>query len=58
MLICIKEKKGAVPVYAEGNSRRKLTKCTLRGSILIKKHLKQVDSSPGISLRLTDTVRR
>ena len=54
MLICIKEKKGAVPVYAEGNSRRKLTKCTLRGSILIKKHLKQVDSSPGTSLLLAD----
>ena len=48
MLICIKEKKGTVPVYAEGNPKRKLTKCTLRGSILIKKHLKQVDSSPGM----------
>ena len=50
MLICIKEKRGAVPVYAEGNSKRKLTKCTLRGSILIKKHLKQVDSSPSLCI--------
>lgn len=51
MLICIKEKKGAVPVHAEGNPKRKLSKCTLRGSILIKKHLKQVDSRTGISFR-------
>lgn len=45
MLICIKEKRGAIPVYADGNSKRKLTKCTLRGSILIKKHLRHVESS-------------
>ena len=47
MLICVKEKKGAPPQYADGNSKRKLTKCTLKGSILIKKHLKQVESNPG-----------
>ena len=47
MLICIKEKRGAQPLYADGNSKRKLTKCTLRGSILIRKHLKEVESSPG-----------
>lgn len=46
MLICVKEKKGAPPQYAEGNSKRKLTRCTLKGSILIKKHLKHVESSP------------
>ncbi|MCJ1411824.1 hypothetical protein MMC19_005916 [Ptychographa xylographoides] len=46
MLICIKEKKGAVPQYADGNSTRKLTRCTLKGSILIKKHLRQVESHP------------
>ncbi|MCJ1282275.1 hypothetical protein MMC26_001598 [Xylographa opegraphella] len=46
MLICIKEKKGAVPQYADGNSKRKLTRCTLKGSILIKKHLRQVESNP------------
>ncbi|CAD6568955.1 MAG: hypothetical protein ASARMPRED_002242 [Alectoria sarmentosa] len=40
------EKKGAPPQYAEGNSKRKLTRCTLKGSILIKKHLKHVESSP------------
>ena len=45
MLICIKEKRGAQPLYADGNSKRKLTKCTLRGSILIKKHLKHVEPS-------------
>ncbi|KAL9134838.1 MAG: hypothetical protein Q9175_003973 [Cornicularia normoerica] len=46
MLICVKEKKGAPPQYAEGNTKRKLTRCTLKGSILIKKHLKHVESSP------------
>ena len=46
MLICVKEKKGAAPQYAEGNAKRKLTRCTLKGSILIKKHLKNVESSP------------
>ncbi|KAL9115033.1 MAG: hypothetical protein Q9187_007379, partial [Circinaria calcarea] len=46
MLICIKEKKGAAPQYADGNSKRKLTRCTLKGSILIKKHLRQVESNP------------
>ncbi|KAL8725620.1 MAG: hypothetical protein Q9181_006349 [Wetmoreana brouardii] len=44
MLICVKEKRGAPPQYADGNSKRKLTRCTLRGSILIKKHLKHVDA--------------
>ena len=46
MLICVKEKKGAPPQYADGSSKRKLTRCTLKGSILIKKHLKHVESSP------------
>ena len=46
MLICVKEKKGAPPQYAEGNAKRKLTRCTLKGSILIKKHLKHVESNP------------
>lgn len=46
MLICVKEKKGAPPQYADGNSKRKLTRCTLKGSILIKKHLKHVESTP------------
>lgn len=46
MLICVKEKKGAAPQYADGNSKRKLTRCTLKGSILIKKHLKHVEADP------------
>ena len=49
MLICVKEKRGAPPQYADGNSKRKMTRCTLKGSILIKKHLKHVESNPGIS---------
>ncbi|KAF3924871.1 hypothetical protein ABW21_db0205266 [Orbilia brochopaga] len=47
MLICVKEKK--VPNTASGqwgpNGRKKSGKCTLKGSILIKKHLKQVSDS-------------
>ena len=56
MLICVKEKKGAPPQYADGNPRRKLTRCTLKGSILIKKHLKHVESSteePVLTLSLS-----
>ncbi|KAI9731589.1 MAG: hypothetical protein M1834_004710 [Cirrosporium novae-zelandiae] len=45
MLICVKEKKGSQPQYAEGNPRRKMTRCTLKGSILIKKHLKEVNAA-------------
>jgi hypothetical protein len=47
MLICVKEKKGAQPQLVEGGSGRTMTRCTLKGSILIKKHLKQVESAPG-----------
>ncbi|EXJ95385.1 hypothetical protein A1O1_00506 [Capronia coronata CBS 617.96] len=43
MLICVKEKKNAPPVIAD--SGRKMTRCTLKGSILIRKHLKQVHAS-------------
>ncbi|EWC47008.1 hypothetical protein DRE_03770 [Drechslerella stenobrocha 248] len=47
MLICVKEKK--LPNTASGqwgpNGRKKSGKCTLKGSILIKKHLKQVSDS-------------
>lgn len=49
MLICVKEKKGAQAPMMDGPSKRKTTRCTLKGSILIKKHLKQVESSPGMS---------
>ena len=54
MLICVKEKKGAPPQYAGGDSKRKLTRCTLKGSILIRKHLKNVDANLGMS-GLTDS---
>ncbi|KAL8807870.1 MAG: hypothetical protein Q9200_004510 [Gallowayella weberi] len=56
MLICVKEKRGAPPQYADGNSKRKLTRCTLKGSILIKKHLKHVDAGqdePVLTLSLS-----
>ncbi|KAL8920813.1 MAG: hypothetical protein Q9172_004319 [Xanthocarpia lactea] len=56
MLICVKEKKGAPSQYADGNSKRNLTRCTLKGSILIKKHLKHVDSGqdqPVLTLSLS-----
>ncbi|KAJ4512854.1 hypothetical protein HRR83_005193 [Exophiala dermatitidis] len=44
MLICVKEKKNAPPIITD--SGRKLTRCTLKGSILIRKHLRQVHASP------------
>lgn len=45
MLICVKEKKGGAPSI-NGDSKRPMSRCTLKGSILIKKHLKQVQSTP------------
>ena len=48
MLICVKEKKAAQPPHWDGTeSINKKSKCTLKGSILIKKHLKTVEHSPG-----------
>lgn len=51
MLICVKEKKTAASAQqqwpANGPPRKKTTKCTLKGSILIKKHLKKVDETGG-----------
>ena len=48
MLICVKEKKsGQAPIISD--SGQKLSRCTLKGSILIKKHLKQVQAVPGKS---------
>lgn len=50
MLICVKDKKSSAPAsqWANGVKKRNV-KCTLKGSILIKKHLKRVSdsSSPG-----------
>ncbi|PVH73587.1 hypothetical protein DL98DRAFT_431100 [Cadophora sp. DSE1049] len=46
MLICVKEKKVAMPQqWDDQNSPRKNTRCTLKGSILIKKHLNEVIES-------------
>ena len=46
MLICIKAKKGAPPLYVGNDPKRKLVQCTLRGSILIKRHLRHVEADP------------
>ena len=49
MLICVKEKKASSqnPQWSNGQQRQKPVKCTLKGSILIKKHLKKVHDSSG-----------
>ncbi|KAL5379143.1 hypothetical protein DPSP01_008594 [Paraphaeosphaeria sporulosa] len=47
MLICVKEKKTSQPDKWDSDpSAPKKAKCTLKGSILIKKHLNQVEHSP------------
>jgi hypothetical protein len=49
MLICVKEKKVPTTPQAHwdaADAPSKKTKCTLKGSILIKKHLNQVEHSP------------
>lgn len=50
MLICVKEKKNGTtqPQLEDPRTKRKLSRCTLKGSILIKKHLRDMDSVPGI----------
>ncbi|KAK3937636.1 protein STE5 [Diplogelasinospora grovesii] len=49
MLICVKEKKNAQPAATQWGDDdsvpRKSTRCTLKGSILIKKHLNEVSES-------------
>jgi len=46
MLICIKEKRNA-PLKLTGNdSARHVTKCTLKGSIMLNKHLEHVEADP------------
>lgn len=49
MLICVKERKSANSPPQDGASspEPRKPKCTLKGSILIKKHLKTVDMAPG-----------
>lgn len=48
MLICVKEKKTSPPAdkWDPEPAAPKKPKCTLKGSILIKKHLNQVEHSP------------
>jgi Pleckstrin homology domain len=48
MLICVKERKAtAIPQFDIPSASRR-TKCTLKGSILIKKHLREVNMSAGM----------
>lgn len=49
MLICIKEKRvhDRHHQYDDQASKPKTTRCTLKGSILIKKHLKSIDGPAG-----------
>ncbi|KAJ5693229.1 hypothetical protein N7462_002652 [Penicillium macrosclerotiorum] len=54
MLICVKEKK--VPDSRQYEENRKPTRCTLKGSILIQKHLKSIEAAsnePVLSLNLS-----
>ncbi|KAF5020760.1 hypothetical protein F66182_7220 [Fusarium sp. NRRL 66182] len=50
MLICVKEKKIAPQAqqWDENGAPRKTTRCTLKGSILIKKHLNEVSETGNI----------
>lgn len=46
MLICVKEKKVAMPQWEDPvSTNKKTSRCTLKGSILIKKHLNEVTES-------------
>jgi hypothetical protein len=48
MLICVKEKKVPIPQqWDDMGSSRKSSRCTLKGSILIKKHLNEVTETGG-----------
>jgi Pleckstrin homology domain len=47
MLICVKERKQPPINQFDGPSDTKKPKCTLKGSILIKKHLKEVETFAG-----------
>jgi hypothetical protein len=49
MLICVKERRPPLSQPFDGPLDPKKTKCTLKGSILIKKHLKEVETFIGMS---------
>jgi hypothetical protein len=54
MLICVKEKKVMMPHgWEDTQPLRKTTRCTLKGSILIKKHLNEVSESGGQTEKIT-----
>ncbi|KAJ5513037.1 hypothetical protein N7463_002589 [Penicillium fimorum] len=58
MLICVKEKKSTDQNQFDATGRRKPVRCSLKGSILIKKHLKSIEVSldePILSLILSVT---
>jgi hypothetical protein len=54
MLICVKEKKNTpMPQWNDNEAGRQMNRCTLKGSILIKKHLNgvtQTSSSNGLGM--------
>jgi Mg-chelatase subunit ChlD len=57
MLICVKEKKLPMPQWDDGVPGRKTTRCTLKGSILIKKHLNEViQTSSSKPLGMTEKI--
>lgn len=59
MLICVKEKKVSIPQEWDNdiaNSPRKTTRCTLKGSILIKKHLNEVAETGSGMLGQTEKI--
>ncbi|KAK8040884.1 von Willebrand and RING finger domain protein [Apiospora phragmitis] len=60
MLICVKEKKNmAAPhQWDENGNPRKATRCTLKGSILIKKHLNEVTETGNGKFSLSDKSER
>lgn len=47
MLICVKEKKHHTDHHYDDHKPKRKIRCTLKGSILIKKHLREVEASPG-----------
>lgn len=47
MLICVKEKKNQNQNQQYDEHNKPKPRCTLKGSILIKRHLKSIEASPG-----------
>ncbi|KMU86540.1 LOW QUALITY PROTEIN: von Willebrand and RING finger domain-containing protein [Coccidioides immitis H538.4] len=55
MLICIKEKKSpATSPFDDPSTKRKNSRCTLKGSILIKKHLKETNTILTLNLSVNE----